>query len=345
MEKIVDSVAVTEYTLTIKAFLNIRGYIMRVIGTGSYLPDCIITNEALTAIVDTSDEWIQSRTGIKERRISSGEENSQFAIKAAKKAIENAGLKPVDIEIIIVATATSDYVTPSIACFVQEALNIPNAIAFDMNAACAGFVYALNTAYCYLNTGMAENALVIGSETLSKITDYSDRGTCVLFADASGAVVVRREGKYPFISELGADGTKNQVIYCRQRPISNCIIKNECKIDYLHMNGREVYKFVVKEIPALIARLIKRADIEIDDVRYFILHQANKRMNEMIAKQLGLSFDKFPCNLERTGNTSAASIPVLLDEVNRKGMLSSGDNIVLCSFGAGMTWGATLIKW
>ncbi|HAU86698.1 MAG TPA: 3-oxoacyl-ACP synthase [Lachnospiraceae bacterium] len=318
---------------------------MKVIGTGSYLPDCIITNEALTGMVDTSDEWIQSRTGIKERRVSCGEENTQFAIKAARRAVENSGLKPDDIGIIIVATATSDYVTPSVACFVQEALNIPKAIAFDINAACAGFVYALNTAYCYLNSGMAENALIIGSETLSKITDYSDRGTCVLFADASGAVVVRRKSKHEFVSELGADGTKNQVIHCKQRPISNCIIKNECRIDYLHMNGREVYKFVVKEIPALITRVIEKSDIKIGDVKYFILHQANKRMNEIIAKNLGLSFDKFPCNLERTGNTSAASVPVLLDEVNRKGMLSRGDYIVICSFGAGMTWGASLLRW
>lgn len=318
---------------------------MKVIGTGSYLPDCVITNEALTDMVDTSDEWIQSRTGIKERRVSDGEENTQFAIKAARKAFENSGLKPDDIGLVIVATATSDYVTPSIACFVQEALNISNAIAFDINAACAGFVYALNTAYCYLNSGMAENALIIGSETLSKITDYSDRGTCVLFADASGAVVVRRKGKDDFVSELGADGTKNQIIHCKQRPISNCIIKNDCKIDYLHMDGREVYKFVVKEIPALITRVIEKSDIEIDDVKYFILHQANKRMNETIAKNLGLSFDKFPCNLERTGNTSAASVPVLLDEVNRRGMLSPGDYIVICSFGAGMTWGAILLEW
>ena len=318
---------------------------MKVIGTGSYLPDCVITNEALTGMIDTSDEWIQSRTGIKERRVSDGEENTQFAIKAARKALENSGLKPDDIGLVIVATATSDYVTPSVACFVQEALNISNAIAFDINAACAGFVYALNTAYCYLNGGMAENALIIGSETLSKITDYSDRTTCVLFADASGAAVVRRKEKEGFISELGADGTKNQVIHCKHRPISNCVIKNDCKIDYLHMDGREVYKFVVKEIPALITRVIEKSDIEIDDVKYFILHQANKRMNETIAKKLGLSFDKFPCNLERTGNTSAASVPVLLDEVNRKGMLSSGDHIVICSFGAGMTWGAILLEW
>ena len=318
---------------------------MKVIGTGSYLPDCVITNEALTDMVDTSDEWIQSRTGIKERRVSDGEENTQFAIKAARRALENSGLKPDDIGLIIVATVTSDYVTPSVACFVQEALNISNAIAFDINAACAGFVYALNTAYCYLNAGMAENALIIGSETLSKITDYSDRATCVLFADASGAAVVRQKDKKDFISELGADGTKNQIIHCMQRPISNCVIKNDCKIDYLHMDGREVYNFVVKEIPDLITRVIEKSNIELNDVKYFILHQANKRMNEMIARKLGISFDKFPCNLERTGNTSAASVPVLLDEVNKKGLLSSGDNVVICSFGAGMTWGAALLEW
>lgn len=318
---------------------------MQVIGTGSYLPDYVLTNKTLTNMVDTSDEWIQERTGIRERHISSGEENTELAIKAAKSALENSGLLPEDIGLIIVATVTSNYVTPSMACFVQEALHIPNAIAFDLNAACTGVVYALNTAYSYLYTGMVKYALIIGSETLSKIIDYTDRSTCILFADAAGAVIVKAREESFYYSDLGANGKLKNVINCKHRPLSNCIVKQENTIDYLHMNGKEVYKFVVTEIPSLISRVLKKANVKLEDIKYFMLHQANKRMNQIIAKKLGLDFSKFPCNLERVGNVSAASIPVLLDEINQKGQLETGDYIVLCSFGAGMTWGAIVLKW
>lgn len=318
---------------------------MKVLGTGSYLPECCVTNEDLTHMVDTTNEWIIERTGIERRHISDGEENVQLAIHAARKALENSKVEPDDIGLIIVATATSNYVTPSLACMIQDELNIPNAISFDLNAACAGFVYSLNTAYCYLSTGMAKYALIVGSETLSKITDYTDRSTCVLFGDAAGAAVIQSDNSKLFQSELGADGSKNKVLYCERSPISNCLVKNKFKIDYLHMNGQEVYKFVLREIPPLIIRVVEQANVKLQEVKYFILHQANKRMNEKLAEKLAIPFDKFPCNLENTGNTSAASVPVLLDEINRQGSLNRGDKIVLCSFGAGMTWGAILFEW
>lgn len=318
---------------------------MKVLGTGSYIPECYVTNDDLARIVDTTNEWIVARTGIEERHISNGEENVDFAIKAARKALEDSKLEPKDIGLIIVATVTSNYITPSLACMIQNELEIPNAVAFDINAACAGFVYSLNTANCYLQSGMVKNALIIGSETLSKITDYTDRSTCVLFGDAAGAAIVSRDDSKIFNSELGADGTKNQVLYCEHSPISNCIVKNTPKTDYLHMNGHEVYKFVLREIPPLISRVVDQAGIKLEEVSCFVLHQANKRMNEKIAEKLGLSFDKFPCNLERTGNTSSASVPVLLDEIHRQGKLKRGDKVVLCSFGAGMTWGAILFEW
>ncbi len=318
---------------------------MQVIGTGHYLPENIITNEALTNMVDTTDKWIEERTGIMERHISSGEEDTELAICAGRFALENSHLQPKDIGLIIVATVTSNYITPSIACVVQETLDIPNAIAFDINAACTGFVYGLNTAYCYLNSGMAEYALIIGTETLSKVIDYTDRTTCVLFGDGAGAVVVRKRKNTFFYSQIGANGDLQDVIYCKNRVLNNCVINQENTLDYVHMNGREVYKFVVKQIPILINKVLAKSNVKIDDVKYFVLHQANKRMNEMVARKIGVSFEKFPCNLEHVGNTSAASIPILLDEMNKKEMLKCGDYIVLCSFGAGMTWGAVLLKW
>lgn len=318
---------------------------MKIIGTGSYLPDFLVTNEMLTKIVDTSDEWITERTGIKERKISTGEGCSDMAIKAAKRALLNSGLQPSEIDLVIVATVTSDYFTPSVACLIQGELGISNAIAFDINAACSGFMYGLNTVYNYMLAGTVRNAIVVGVETVSRLINYEDRSTCILFGDAAGAVVVQASEKSLFVSELGSEGSKSHVLYCKQKPIKNLAVTNEDVTEYLHMNGQEVYKFVVRVVPDLIKRVVKEAGLELTDISYFVLHQANKRMNEVIAKKLMQGEEKFPSNLHETGNTSAASIPVLLDKMNREGKLSKGDKIVLCAFGGGLTWAANVIEW
>ncbi len=318
---------------------------MKIIGTGSYLPDFLLTNEMLTQIVDTSDEWITERTGMKERKISTGEGCSYMAIKAAERALLSSGLKAEEIDLVIVATVTSDYFTPSLACLIQGELGISNAIGFDINAACSGFMYGLSTVYNFMSAGTVKNAIVVGVETVSRLINYEDRGTCILFGDAAGAVVVKATEGSIFTSELGSDGSKSHVLYCKQMPISNLAVKGEEVRDYLHMDGQEVYKFVVKEIPGLIKRVVEKSGLELSDIKYFVLHQANKRMNEVIAKKLKQESEKFPSNLHETGNTSAASIPVLLDKMNQEGKLTKGDKIVLCAFGGGLTWAANVMEW
>lgn len=318
---------------------------MKIIGTGSYLPDKVVSNNDLAKVVETNDEWIFERTGIRERRLSTGMENSEMAIEAAKRALVDSGIDKDEIDLVIVATATSDYVTPSVACIVQGALEIKNAIAFDINAACSGFVFALHTAYCYMLAGGIRNALVIGSENLSKITDYEDRGTCILFGDAAGAVVVKAEKDSLYHCEIGTDGEKAQVIHCKQLPLTNMLVKREVKQDYLHMDGHEVYKFVLRVIPKLIKKTVQEVNLELEDISFFLLHQANLRMNEAVAKKLGQDMEKFPYNMNKTGNTSAASVPVILDEINKEGKLKKGDKIVLCSFGGGLSWASIILQW
>jgi len=318
---------------------------MKIIGTGSYLPEFLLTNAMLEDVVDTSDEWIRERTGIKERRISTGEGASMLAIKAAKRALEDSQIAAGQIDLIIVATATPDYYTPSIACLVQKEVGADNAICFDMNAACSGFLYAMNTAYAYMLTGVVKNALIIGAETVSRLINYEDRTTCILFGDGAGAAVVQKEEDALFVSQIGADGFKSDALVCRQRIIQNIAVQGESTAEYLHMNGQEVYKFVVRVIPKLIKEVVAKANLELSDIKYFLLHQANSRMNQVVASKLGLEEEKFPSNLEKTGNTSAASIPILLDEVNKKGKLEKGDKLVICAFGSGLTWSAVVLEW
>ena len=319
---------------------------MKIIGTGSYLPKRVLSNDDLSKIVDTSDEWITPRTGIKERRISCGEENTDMTYNAAKIAIENAGIKPEEIDLIIVATATNEYITPSVSCIVQDKLGAYGSICMDLNAACSGFVYALNTAHCYMEAGMANTALVIGVENLSKITDYADRTTCVLFGDAAGAVVVRRDGTKKYRACLGADAHKWKALTCKGLSVENIFVEKEQERDYLHMNGQEVFKFVVKVIPKVIKQVLEEENLTENDVDYYLLHQANRRINETVAKKLNISFEeKFPMNIQKTGNTSSATVPVLLDQLNKEGKFKEGDKLILCAFGGGLTWGCALVEW
>ncbi len=317
----------------------------RVVGTGSYLPETIVTNDDLSKIMDTSDEWISSRTGIRQRHLVKTESTAYMCVEAAKRALADAGMQAEEIELIIVGTITGDYVTPSTACEIQAAIGAKSAVAFDMNAACSGFLFALHTAHAYLQAGIYKNALLLGAETLSKIMDWSDRSTCVLFGDGAGAAVVRVEEQGLLAFEQGSDGAKGHVLACHNRANNNPLTTNPIEQDYVHMDGQEVYKFAVSTVPKSINRVLERAGFMAEDVDYYVLHQANIRIIQSVAKRLKLSEDKFPISLDHCGNISAGSVPILLDEMNRKGMLKRGDRIILSGFGAGLTWGTALLEW
>lgn len=318
----------------------------RIIGTGSCLPKTVVTNDDLSKIMDTSDEWISSRTGIKERHLTKEETTASMSTEAAKRAMENAGVTAEEIDLIIVGTVSADYVTPACACEVQAGIGAVNAVAFDINAACSGFMFALNIAHVYLQTGIYKTALILGAETLSKIMDWNDRSTCVLFGDGAGAAVVRaddREGLLAF--DQGTDGVRGGVLACANRSNNNPLVETPKELEYVHMDGQEVYKFAVTAVPASIHRTIEAAGLAVEDIDYFALHQANIRILQSVAKRLKVSEDKFPISLDHCGNISAASVPILLDEMNRNGMLKPGMKIVLSGFGGGLTWASAVIEW
>ena len=328
--------------------------ITRITGTGSCLPEQIVTNEDLSKVVDTSDEWISSRTGIRERHLAKDETTASMAAEAGRRALQDAGIGAEEVDLLIVGTITGDYDTPSTSCEVQEILGAVNAVAFDINAACAGFMFALHTAHAYLQSGIYKTALVLGAETLSKIMDWKDRSTCVLFGDGAGAAVVRafEKGKAEdkaaggiLAFEQGSDGRKGKVLSCLGRRNNNPLIENPFIPSYVSMNGQEVYKFAVNTVPASIQKVLELAGLETGDIKYFVLHQANIRILQAVAKRLKADMEKFPVSLDHCGNISAASVPILLDEMNRKGMLEKGDKIVMSGFGGGLTWASAVLEW
>ncbi|MCD7864826.1 MAG: ketoacyl-ACP synthase III [Clostridiales bacterium] len=317
----------------------------QIIGTGSCLPKKIVTNDFLSTIVDTSDEWVSSRTGIRQRHISVDETTVSMSAEAGRRAMEMAGVTADEIDLIIVATCTADTLVPSTACLVQDELHAVHATAFDINAACSGFVFALNLADVYMQAGVYRTALVIGAETLSRIVDWKDRTTCVLFADGAGAAVVRAAETGVSFSTLGSDGSRGGAIYVKSRENYNPFVMEKKPMDFLYMDGGEVFKFAVKKIPEAILETLDKAGLSVDDVDWFLLHQANARINQSIARKLKIPIEKVPMNVDHCGNTSGGSVPILLDEVNRKGMLKSGDTIVCAGFGSGLTWGVMLMTW
>ena len=317
----------------------------RIIGTGSALPALLVSNRELEKIVDTTDEWIRSRTGIESRHIAVEETTTSMAIEAAKKALQDAKASPEELDLIIVGTISPDHYFPSTACEIQSALGAVNATAFDISAACAGFLFGLGIVDAYMKAGTVRTALVVGAETLSKMMDWNDRSTCVLFGDGAGAAVVRSDESGIMSMVQGSDGARGNALTCEGRRVNNPYKKNDTSLDYTKMNGQEVYKFAVKTVPKSIEEALLKANVKADDVKYFLLHQANLRIIEAVAKRLGQSIEKFPTNLQECGNISAGSVPVLLDHVNREGMLQKGDTIVLAGFGAGLTWGATVLTW
>lgn len=321
-----------------------------ILGTGSYLPEKILTNFDLEKMVDTSDEWITTRTGIKERRIADpSQATSDLATEASKRALEDANLKPEDLDMIIVATVTPDMNFPSTACIVQANLGALNAAAFDISVGCSGFIYGLAIAQQFVETGMYRNVLVIGAETLSKIINWKDRNTCVLFGDGAGAAVVGRvESGYGILeSYLGADGTGGKYLYMpaggSRMPASHETV--EKNLHTIFMEGQEVFKFAVKVMDSATIEVLERCGLTPEDIDMLIPHQANTRIIEAARKRLKLTNDKVYINLDKYGNTSAASVAIALDEAYRKGLIKKGDIILTVAFGAGLTWASSVIKW
>ena len=305
----------------------------RISGTGSYLPDNIVTNDDLAKVVDTNDEWIRTRTGICTRHIAKGETTADMAVKAARKALEDSQMQPQNLDMILVATTSPNKFMPNTACQVQAEIGAVNATCYDMNAACSGFLFALSAAAAYIKSGMCTNILVIGAEALSTITDWEDRGTCILFGDGAGAAVVTASEEEGFIDYVsGSNGVKG--------PVLDCNIGAK-----MSMNGQEVFRFAVSKVPEISKALLERNNLTADDIDCYVLHQANKRIIESVAKRLKQPEEKFPLNLTTCGNTSSASIPLLLDSLNKSGSLKRGDTLLLSGFGAGLTWGAVLMKW
>lgn len=319
---------------------------IRILGTGSALPHRAVTNEEITELVETSDEWIRERTGIAGRHVSTGETVSSLASAACNLALVNAQKSADEVELLLVATCSPENVAPCAACQVQKEIGAENAVAFDLNAACAGFLFALHTAWAYVESGIYRNALVAGSEVLSKLVDWEDRGTCILFGDGAGAVFVEKceeGGILGFVQH--SEGKKGEVLSGVIRPLENPWFHLIPTKNYLKMDGREIFAFAVRKIPKTIEEALKKAGATVGDVDLFLLHQANRRIIEGISKRLGVDMERFPMNLERMGNTSSASIPLLLDELNRSGELKPGMRLVLSGFGAGLTCGACVLEW
>ena len=317
----------------------------RIIGTGSSLPERVVTNLELEERMETTDEWIKSRTGIEKRHIAVTETTTSMAVDAAKAALQNANIGAEEIDLIIVGTVSGDLCFPSTACQIQSALSAVHAVAFDINAACSGFLFGLGIAHAYMKSDRIQTALIVGAETLSKMMDWNDRATCVLFGDGAGAVVVRKDEVGMMSMVQGSDGGKGDALVCKNREVNNPFVQKENTLCYTQMDGQAVYRFAVKTVPAVIDEALRQAEVETEQIKYFLLHQANKRIIEAVAKKMNQPVEKFPTNLQECGNISAGSVPLLLDFVNRRGELVRGDKIVLAGFGAGLTWGAAVLTW
>ncbi len=321
-----------------------------IIGWGKYAPEKILTNDDLSQMVDTSDEWIRTRTGIKTRHIvGEGETTATMSVRAAQAALDVANVTPDQIELIIVATSSSDYLTPSTACLVQNALGAMRAGAFDLAAGCSGFVYGLGVASALIESGVYDTVLLIGAETISSFVDWSDRETCVLFGDGAGAVVLQAKevpgGVLSFV--LGADGSGAELLYVpaggtRQPTSAETVAQG---LHFLRMNGRAVFRFAVNIMPRASRQVCEQAGLSLDDIELFIPHQANDRILQASARALNIPAERMFSNLEHYGNTSAASVPIALCEAIEAGLIKRGDHLVMVGFGAGLTWAAAAIQW
>ena len=315
----------------------------RIIGTGSYLPERVLTNDELAQQVDTSDDWITTRTGIKQRHIAAeGENSSDLALQASRVALQAAGVAAEDLDLIIVATTSPDMVFPSTACILQDKLGIHGCAAFDIQAVCAGFVYALATADQFIRSGMARTALVVGAEVFSRLLDWNDRGTCVLFGDGAGAVVLRQDVAPGIIgADLHADGRSRHLLNVPARIERGVILGNP----YLYMDGQAVFKFATTALAEAAEAVLKKHGLTKSDIDWLVPHQANLRIIEMTARKLGLPMERVVVTLAQHGNTSAASIPLALDTAVRDGRVQPGDTLMLEGIGGGFAWGSVLLRW
>ncbi len=321
-----------------------------IIGTGSYVPERIMPNSELEKLVETSDEWITTRTGIKERRIAAeGEFTSDMAAKAAQNALENAGITAEEVDLILVATVTPDMFFPSTACFVQSKIGAKHAACFDVSAACSGFLYAIEIAQQFITSHTYDTILVIGAEKLSSIVDWTDRNTCVLFGDGAGAAVLRhRGGGHGVISTfMGSDGGLSDILYIPGGGSRFPLTKENAdqRLNCIKMNGKETYKHAVTSMLDAAHKVLAEANLDSKDLACVIPHQANLRIIEAIAHRMELPLDRFMVNLDRYGNTSAAAVAIALDEANRTGRMKVGDYVLLVVFGGGLTWASSVIQW
>ncbi|HOK70212.1 MAG TPA: beta-ketoacyl-ACP synthase III [Bacillota bacterium] len=324
----------------------------KILGTGSALPKQRVTNEDLAMLVDTSNEWITSRTGISERWISTGESASYLAAEAAAKALADADVEPSQIDLVISATVSPDNFTPTVSCEAQKALGLSRATCFDLWAGCTGFIFSLMTADALVKSGLFSHALVIGVEVLSKLVDWQDRSTCVLFGDGAGAVVLSSASQPGLVTHVsGSDGTRGDVLKIAGIPLANPWMAQHVgesetgSQSVICMNGQEVFKFAVKTMESSIRRVVELSGSSLHDISYIIPHQANNRIIESVAGRMKIPREKFFTNLDHRGNTSSASIPMALDEMNRAGLLLPGMHLVLVGFGGGLTWGASMVRW
>lgn len=324
---------------------------VRILGTGRSVPDNVVTNADLAARVDTSDEWIRERTGIRERRIAlEGVCTSELCEQAARRALEAAGVEPRDLDLVIVATATPDMPFPSTACFLQERLGIRGQMAFDLTAACTGFLYGLTVAEQFVSSGSSRRALVVGAELLSRIVDWTDRGTCVLFGDGAGAAVLgpsEDPGRGILSARMAADGAYWRILNLPGGGTAHPTTAETVAagLHKVKMQGNEVFKVAVRALQEMAELVLQEAGVEGGDLDLFIPHQANRRIIDAVAKRLHVPDEKVYVNLDRYGNTSAASIPIALDELVRAGRVKPGDLLLLDAFGGGVTYGAVLLRW
>ncbi|MCL2575842.1 MAG: ketoacyl-ACP synthase III [Defluviitaleaceae bacterium] len=309
-----------------------------------YVPPRVLTNDEISRWVDTSDEWITERTGISTRHISDGENTSDLAVKVAKQLLDAAKLSPTELDLILVATTTGDYNSPTVSCIVQEAIGATNVPALDVNAACTGFIYGFSTAQKFLQSGGNgyKTVMVIGAEVLTKYSDWTDRGTCILFGDGAGGVILSASEKNTYGEKLHARGDK--AITVNHQEVENPFSNKKRSLGHIAVDGQEVFKFAVKSVAENIAELMAHMNMSLDEVDYIIPHQANKRIIDGIAKKLKIDLSKFYMNIERFGNTSAASIPIALSEMFKNGILKKGNKVILAGFGGGLTWGSILLE-
>lgn len=327
-----------------------KNYSVGITGVGKYIPEDVLTNQELSKMVDTSDEWIMERTGIRERRIAKADvATSDLGTEAARAALKDANVKPEEIDLIIVATATPDHAFPSTACIIQKNLGLINAAAFDLSAACSGFVYGLATGSSFISSGAYKKILVIGAEVFSKIINWKDRNTCILFGDGAGACVLERcEDGYGILSfDLGADGNGGDCLIVpaggsRIPTTSETVDKD---LQYVQMDGKEVFKFGARIMEKATRNALEKANLTTEDLDFLVPHQANIRIIESAAKKLKINSEKLCINLDKYGNMSSASIPVTLEEVVKENRIKKGDIVVLVGFGAGLTWGSMAIRW